>query len=125
MRTLDCKSYGGQGPPWLRLETSSWPKAEFQLRLRPDEFQRASFTKPQREIVGSCYRTSNGAFGRSGVPNLSPSLQPRKKWQDAQPNLKEDDIVLITKEEGPPGTWPMARVLQVHPGNDGLSELQL
>ncbi|GFW06847.1 hypothetical protein TNCV_3289461 [Trichonephila clavipes] len=31
----------------------------------------------------------------------------------------EDDIVLI-KEEGPPGTWPMARVLQVHPGNDGL-----
>ncbi|GFQ85683.1 DUF1758 domain-containing protein [Trichonephila clavata] len=47
------------------------------------------------------------------------SLQPRKKWQIAQPNLKEDDIVLI-KEEGPPGTWPMARVLQVHPGNDGL-----
>ncbi|GFX75974.1 hypothetical protein TNCV_1995281, partial [Trichonephila clavipes] len=20
--------YGGKGPPWLRLETSSWPKAE-------------------------------------------------------------------------------------------------
>ncbi|GFQ97087.1 uncharacterized protein TNCT_650501 [Trichonephila clavata] len=47
------------------------------------------------------------------------SLQPRKKWQIAQPNLKEDDIVLI-KEEGPPGTWPMARVLQVHPGNNEL-----
>ncbi|GFY69783.1 hypothetical protein TNIN_376611 [Trichonephila inaurata madagascariensis] len=38
---------------------------------------------------------------------------------DAQPNLKEDDIVLI-KDEGPPGIWPMARVLQVLPGNDGL-----
>ncbi|GFS63265.1 hypothetical protein TNIN_479451 [Trichonephila inaurata madagascariensis] len=37
---------------------------------------------------------------------------------DAQPNLK-DDIVLI-KEEGPPGTWPMVRVLQVHSGNDGM-----
>ncbi|GFV52584.1 integrase catalytic domain-containing protein [Trichonephila clavipes] len=47
------------------------------------------------------------------------SLQPRKKWQDAQPNLKEDDIVLI-KEEDSPGTWPMARVLQVHRGNEGL-----
>ncbi|GFY35637.1 integrase catalytic domain-containing protein [Trichonephila clavipes] len=46
-------------------------------------------------------------------------LQPRKQWQDAQLNLKEDDIVLI-KEEGPPGTWPIARVLQVHPGNDGV-----
>ncbi|GFV39575.1 integrase catalytic domain-containing protein, partial [Trichonephila clavipes] len=33
--------------------------------------------------------------------------------------MKEDDIVFI-KEEGPPGTWPMARVLQVHPFNDGL-----
>ncbi|GFW87890.1 integrase catalytic domain-containing protein [Trichonephila clavipes] len=31
------------------------------------------------------------------------SLQPRNKWQDAQPNLKENDIVLI-KEEGPPNT---------------------
>ncbi|GFT94671.1 uncharacterized protein TNCV_1990921 [Trichonephila clavipes] len=27
---------------------------------------------PTTEIVGSCYRTSNGAFGRSGTPNLSP-----------------------------------------------------
>ncbi|GFY41073.1 hypothetical protein TNIN_274321 [Trichonephila inaurata madagascariensis] len=47
------------------------------------------------------------------------TLQPRRNRQNAQPNLKEDDIVLI-KEEGPPGTWPMARVLQMHPGNDGL-----
>ncbi|GFS55126.1 hypothetical protein TNCV_2441941 [Trichonephila clavipes] len=82
------------------------------------QFQRSCLQPPTTEIVGSCYRTSNGAFGRSGAQFIS-SLQPRKKWQDAQPNLKEDDIVLI-KEEGPPGTWPMARVLQVHPGNDGL-----
>ncbi|GFW64402.1 integrase catalytic domain-containing protein [Trichonephila clavipes] len=62
------------------------------------EFQRSFLQPPTTEIVGSCYRTSNGAFGRSGVPNLSPPLQPRKKWQDAQPNLKEDDIVLIKEE---------------------------
>ncbi|GFU64131.1 DUF5641 domain-containing protein, partial [Trichonephila clavipes] len=65
-------------------------------------------------------RTSNGAFWKKWSSEFISSLQPRKKWQDAQPNLKEDDIVLIKKEEGPPGTWPMARVLQVHPGNDGL-----
>ncbi|GFV39017.1 hypothetical protein TNCV_965831 [Trichonephila clavipes] len=52
------------------------------------------------------------ATGSSLTQNYSRS-------QNAQPNLKEDDIVLI-KEEGPSGTWPMARVLQVHPGNDGL-----
>ncbi|GFY49181.1 integrase catalytic domain-containing protein [Trichonephila inaurata madagascariensis] len=58
-------------------------------------------------------------FWKKWSSNFLSSLQPHKKWQDAQPNLKEDEIVLI-KEEGPPGTWPMARVLQVHPGNDGL-----
>ncbi|GFS52520.1 hypothetical protein TNCV_4851691 [Trichonephila clavipes] len=31
-------------------------------------------------------------------------LQPRKKSQDAQPHLKEDDIVVI-KEKGPLGQW--------------------
>ncbi|GFU31389.1 hypothetical protein TNCV_2643591 [Trichonephila clavipes] len=71
------------------------------------------------EIVGSCYRTSNGAFGRSGVRIYLLLPQPRKKWQDAQPNLKEDDIVLI-KEEGPPGTWPMARSSSSASSNDGL-----
>ncbi|GFW23809.1 hypothetical protein TNCV_4496861 [Trichonephila clavipes] len=34
----------------------------------PEELPSSSTT----EIVGSCCRTSNGAFGRSGVPNLSP-----------------------------------------------------
>ncbi|GFV52827.1 integrase catalytic domain-containing protein [Trichonephila clavipes] len=82
----------------------------------PEELPSTSNHRDRWELLQNIKR----AFGRSGVPNLSPSsLQPRKKWQDAQPNLKEDDIVLI-KEEGPPGTWPMARVLQVHPGNDGL-----
>ncbi|GFW37558.1 integrase catalytic domain-containing protein [Trichonephila clavipes] len=83
------------------------------------QFQRSYLQPPTTEIVGSCYRTSNGAFWKKWSSEFISSLQPRKKWQDAQPNLKEDDIVLI-KEEGPPGTWPMARVLQVHPGNDGL-----
>ncbi|GFS84315.1 uncharacterized protein TNCV_4605361 [Trichonephila clavipes] len=46
-------------------------------------------------------------FWKQWSSDFLSSLQPRKKWQDAQPNLKEDNIVLI-KEEGPSGTWPMA-----------------
>ncbi|GFX66128.1 hypothetical protein TNCV_4102681 [Trichonephila clavipes] len=83
------------------------------------QFQRSFLQPPTTEIVGSCYRTSNGAFGRSGVPNFSPPYNLARNGRTHNQNLKEDDIVLI-KEEGPPGTWPMARVLQVHPGNDGL-----
>ncbi|GFY52484.1 hypothetical protein TNIN_85971 [Trichonephila inaurata madagascariensis] len=46
-------------------------------------------------------------FWKKWSSDFLSSLQPRKKWQDAQPNLKEDDIVLL-KEEVPPGAWPMA-----------------
>ncbi|GFX99292.1 DUF5641 domain-containing protein [Trichonephila clavipes] len=58
-------------------------------------------------------------FWKKWSSDFLSSLQPRKKRQDAQPNLNADDRVLI-KEEGPPATWPMARALQGHPGNDGL-----
>ncbi|GFX42829.1 integrase catalytic domain-containing protein [Trichonephila clavipes] len=60
---------------------------------------------PTTEIVGELLQNIKRAFGRSGVPEFISSLQPRKQWQDAQPNLKEDDIVLI-KEGG--SSWYMA-----------------
>jgi len=47
------------------------------------------------------------------------SLQNRRKWTSAQPNVKMNDLVIL-KEESPPGTWPLARVIDVHQGNDGL-----
>ncbi|GFX94183.1 putative gag-pol protein [Trichonephila clavipes] len=78
----------------------------------------ASFNLQPQRSLGVATEHQTGLLEEVEFEFIS-SLQPRKKWQDAQPNLKEDDIVLI-KEEGPPGTWPMARVLQVHPGNDGL-----
>ncbi|GFT74785.1 integrase catalytic domain-containing protein [Trichonephila clavipes] len=89
---------------------------------KPDEIRNsrvASFNlQPQRSLrVATEYQT--WLLEEVGISDFLSSLQPRKKWQDAKPNLKEDDIVLI-KKESPPGTWPMARVLQVHPGNDGL-----
>ncbi|GFS74666.1 hypothetical protein TNCV_3978061 [Trichonephila clavipes] len=82
------------------------------------QFRGASFSLQPQRSLGVATEHQTGLLEEVEFEFIS-SLQPRKKWQDAQPNLKEDDIVLI-KEEGPPGTWPMARVLQVHPGNDGL-----
>ncbi|GFW45781.1 integrase catalytic domain-containing protein [Trichonephila clavipes] len=81
----------------------------------PEELPSTSNHRDRWELLQNIKR----GFWKKWSSEFISSLQPRKKWQDAQPNLKEDDIVLI-KEEGPPGTWPMARVLQVHPGNDGL-----
>ncbi|GFV22049.1 integrase catalytic domain-containing protein [Trichonephila clavipes] len=81
----------------------------------PEELPSTSNLRDRWELLQNIKR----GFWNKWSSELVSSLQPRKKWQDVQPNLKEDDIVFI-KEEGPPGTWPMARVLQVHPGNDGL-----
>ncbi|GFX48215.1 integrase catalytic domain-containing protein [Trichonephila clavipes] len=81
----------------------------------PEELPSTSHHRDRWELLQNIKR----GFWKKWSSEFISSLQPRKKWQDAQPNLKEDDIVLI-KEEGSPGTWPMARVLQVHPGNDGL-----
>ncbi|GFU75555.1 integrase catalytic domain-containing protein [Trichonephila clavipes] len=81
----------------------------------PEELPSTSNHRDRWELLQNIKR----GFWKKWSSEFISSLQPRKKWQDAQPNLKEDDIVLI-KEEGPPGTWPTARVLQVHPGNDGL-----
>ncbi|GFS46736.1 integrase catalytic domain-containing protein [Trichonephila inaurata madagascariensis] len=80
----------------------------------PEELPSTSNHRDHWEFLQNLKR----GFWKKWSSNFLSSLQPHKKWQEVQPNLKEDDIVLI-KEEGPPGTWPMARVLQVHPGNDG------
>ncbi|GFU52264.1 integrase catalytic domain-containing protein [Trichonephila clavipes] len=81
----------------------------------PEELPATSNHKDRWKLLQNIKR----GFWKKWSSDFLFSLQPRKKWQDAQPNLKEEDIVLI-KGEGPPGTWPMVRVLQVHPGNDGL-----
>ncbi len=49
------------------------------------------------------------------------SLQQRKKWQGVKSNIAKGDIILL-KDEETYGcrTWPLARVLEVHPGIDGL-----
>lgn len=48
------------------------------------------------------------------------NLQTRSKWHKEQPNMKENDIVLIKEDYLAPSRWAMARVTQVHPGNDNL-----
>ncbi|GFQ68434.1 uncharacterized protein TNCT_267791 [Trichonephila clavata] len=84
------------------------------------QFLKSFLPLPTTEISGSVLlQNIKRGFWKKWSSDFLSSLQPRKKWQVSQPNLKEDDIVVI-KEEGPPGKWPMARVLQVHPGNDGL-----
>ena len=48
-----------------------------------------------------------------------PTLQTRRKWTSAQPNLKIDDVVLIMDERVPRCRWPLGRIIDTFPGEDG------
>lgn len=49
--------------------------------------------------------------------------QSISKWHHPTNQLKQGSIVLLTDERYPPGKWPLARVLQLHPGKDGLTRV--
>ena len=47
------------------------------------------------------------------------SLQPRRKWHDVKQDLGNGDVVLLRDKELPRCQWPLARVVKVHPSEDG------
>ena len=48
------------------------------------------------------------------------SLQERHKWTKEQKNIETGDVVLISDETMPPSKWPLAKVIRVFKGPDGL-----
>jgi transposase InsO family protein len=48
------------------------------------------------------------------------TLQAREKWTRELPNLEAGDVVLVSDERRPPLEWPLARITQAWPGNDGV-----
>jgi len=49
--------------------------------------------------------------------------QSISKWHHPSNEIKEGSMVLITDERYPPGKWSLARVIQLHPGPDGLTRV--
>lgn len=47
-------------------------------------------------------------------------LSVRSKWFKAQKNLEIGDMVTIHDDNFPAGKWPVGRVVEVHPGRDGV-----
>lgn len=48
------------------------------------------------------------------------TLQQRSKWRREKESIKVDTMVLIRNPALPPCKWELGRVLQCHPGSDGL-----
>ena len=61
-----------------------------------------------------------GQFWKRWRREFLPSLNTRKKWFHPTHNLKEDDVVMLVEPNAKRGEWPLGRVIEVFPGNDGL-----
>lgn len=47
-------------------------------------------------------------------------LQARSKWKEETSRMKIDSLVLLKEENIPPTQWVLGRVVQIHPGDDGV-----
>ena len=61
-----------------------------------------------------------GQFWKRWRKEFLPSLNVRKKWFHPRHNLKEGDVVLIVEPNASKGEWPLGRVIEAYPGDDGL-----
>ncbi|XP_022168638.1 uncharacterized protein LOC111032570 [Myzus persicae] len=59
------------------------------------------------------------SFWRRWQTEYLPQLQIRGKWTTNSQELAVDDIVIVKDENMPPAKWKLARVIDIHPGNDG------
>ncbi|XP_045450124.1 uncharacterized protein LOC123658876 [Melitaea cinxia] len=51
------------------------------------------------------------------------SLQNRSKWNKGCPDIKIGTIVLVKDDRLPPGKWLLGRVIDKHPGVDGITRV--
>ncbi|XP_043468116.1 uncharacterized protein LOC122502236 [Leptopilina heterotoma] len=47
-------------------------------------------------------------------------LQQRTKWKERKNSIQKDSLVLIKDDNSPPMKWLLGRVVELHPGTDGL-----
>ena len=58
-------------------------------------------------------------FWRRWSKEYLGTLQQRTKWQRTKPNLQPEDIVILKSDKVFSCHWPLARIIAVHPGQDG------
>jgi len=51
------------------------------------------------------------------------TLACRSKWQKSETGPNVGDLCLLRSEMSPPTRWPLARITQLHPGDDGVTRV--
>lgn len=59
-------------------------------------------------------------FWRRWTAEVVPSLLRRKKWFADRRHIQVGDLVLVIDPNAPRGRWPISRVDEVYPGENGI-----
>ena len=62
-------------------------------------------------------------FWRSWSKDYLTSLQHRQKWRQQLPPVAVGELVLVRYELTPSAKWPLARIITIHPGSDGITRV--
>lgn len=62
-------------------------------------------------------------FWGSWTKDYLHQLQQRYKWKTNQENLSVGTLVIIKDEKVSPSKWPLAKIKEIHTGNDDLSRV--
>ena len=87
------------------------------LNFSPDTIKDGHvISKTRWEVVQALTKM----FWRRFIREYVPTLQIRKKYNKAQRNLKQNDLVLVRDDNIPRSHWPLARVIEMYPGKDDI-----
>ena len=59
-------------------------------------------------------------FWKRWLSEYLPTLSPRKKWTRKHENLAIGDLVIVANKNSPKSHWPLARIVAIYPGKDGI-----
>ncbi|XP_058816901.1 uncharacterized protein LOC131680198 [Topomyia yanbarensis] len=51
------------------------------------------------------------------------TLQSRSKWCNPPVPIQKNQLVVIKDENSPPMSWPIGRIIELHPGDDGTTRV--
>ena len=92
------------------------------LLLRPNEFKPLLETSDHDLYTRKYYRKAENLavqFRDRFIKEYVPTLQSRQKWHKEEPSIEVGTFVFVMDEERVRGKYPLARITEVFPDDDG------
>ena len=59
-------------------------------------------------------------FWKRWLSEYLPTLSPRTNWTNKQQNFAVGGLVIVRNINTPNSHWPLARIVAIYPGDDGI-----